>query len=85
MKSLKSIYLAGAIIFYLIVFFILATLVPQNQEINFYSEKYCFIIKKIILFAGLNNYSHSLFLLVPVIIFFINFILLFGLQDYDWI
>ncbi|MFH0975695.1 MAG: cytochrome c biogenesis protein ResB [Spirochaetota bacterium] len=72
MNFFRSVKLSVGLISYLIIFFIAATLIPQNENINFYTDYYGPFAGNIILFLRLNDFSRSAFFLVPGFVFFIN-------------
>jgi hypothetical protein len=72
MKYLKSVKLAITLIIYLILFFILASIFPQNENLNFYYDNYGKILGNIIIISGFNNFTRSGFFIIPGFLFFIN-------------
>jgi cytochrome c biogenesis factor len=72
MKVLRSVFFTGILIVYLIVFFIFGTVIPQHQTPEFYMKNYNVFVSNAISFFGLNDYSHSKFLIIPSLLFFSN-------------
>jgi hypothetical protein len=72
MKFLRSVKLAMALIVYLIIFFIFASLIIQNENLNYYYNNFGKILGNIIIITGLNNITRSGFLILPGFLFFLN-------------
>jgi cytochrome c biogenesis factor len=75
LKYLKSVKLTVVLIIYLILFFIFASLFPQNENLNFYYDNYGKILGNIIIILGFNNFARSAFFIIPGFLFFINLLL----------
>jgi len=75
MEFLRSVRLAIALIVYLIIFFILSSLVLQNENPNYYYDNYGKILGNIIVITGLNNFTRSGFFIIPGFLFFLNLLL----------
>jgi hypothetical protein len=70
-KFWKSILLAIILIAYIVILSIIATLIPQGREPEFYKTQYG-VWSNVIIFTGFDNFFHSLFFVIPVILFSIN-------------
>ncbi len=70
-KFWKSILLAIILIAYIVILSIIATLIPQGRDPEFYKAQYG-IWSNVIIFTGFDNFFRSLFFIIPVIFFSIN-------------
>jgi cytochrome c biogenesis protein len=69
---LTSVRVSIVLIAYLIVTAILATLVPQGLEAEYYLSRYPEIVARIILLTGFSRFFSSLLFLLSSVLFFIN-------------
>jgi cytochrome c biogenesis protein len=69
---LTSVRVSIILIAYLTVTAILATLVPQGQDAEFYLSRYSGFAARIILLTDFSRFFSSLLFLIPSILFFIN-------------
>jgi len=72
LKALKSIRLAIALIAYLAVSGLLATLVPQGREDAFYFGAYPKILAEIVVQTGFSRFFSSILFMLPAFAFFAN-------------
>jgi len=68
----KSVKLAVALILYIVITSILATLIPQGKEISFYTSQYSPFLASIIVATQFHIFFRSILFLVPALFFFIN-------------
>lgn len=70
-KFWKSVLLAIILIAYIVILSIIATLIPQGRNPEFYKVQYG-IWSNLITLTGFDNFFRSLFFIIPIILFSIN-------------
>ncbi len=73
-RFFKSVKLALALIGYLVVTSIIASLIPQGREMGFYAHEFSAPIYKLIITLNLNNFFRSILFLLPLGVFTINLV-----------
>ena len=68
----KSVKLAVALILYIAITSILATLIPQGKEISFYQSQYPPLLASVIVATQFHIFFRSILFLVPALFFFVN-------------
>ncbi len=71
-RFFRSVKLAIVLILIITFTSVIATLIPQNREIAFYTEDFNKIISWLILTTGFDNFFKSFIFIVPSFLFFIN-------------
>ncbi|MBN1412642.1 MAG: cytochrome c biogenesis protein ResB [Spirochaetales bacterium] len=69
---LKSVKLAVVLIGYITITSIMATLVPQGREVEYYLHNYPDLLSWLIVNTGFHQFFRSLLFLIPAVFFFVN-------------
>ena len=71
-RFFRSVKLAIILILVIIITSIIATLIPQNENVSFYKTTYSRIVSWFILSTGYNNFFKSFLFIFPSSLFFVN-------------
>jgi hypothetical protein len=74
-KVLRSLYVGLGLLFYIIIMSILASLVPQGLEQDYYLQRYPELLAGLLIYTGFTGFFSSLLYLIPAVLFFINMML----------